>query len=254
MTAIVEHVRGTTYHERRGAVGHKLRHTVDYVMLDAEAPALRRPRLFSYNHGNVMSVLDRDHGGPKGRGTGAEWVRQVLSAHALHAAKGRIELLTLPRVLGHEFNPVSFWLCHGKDGSLRVVIAEVNNTFGDRHSYLCRHPDQRPIEATDILTATKIFHVSPFQPIAGGYRFRFDIRPDKVGVWIDYAAGGEEGLYATLTGPRRPLTNRAILKSLFRRPFGSRRVLALIHWHAIWLFLKGAKYRARPEPPTEEVS
>jgi len=254
MNAIVEHVRGKTFHERRGAVGHRLRHSVDYVIYDAEAPAPKAPRWFSINDRNVMSVSDSDHGGPRRAGQGAAWVRQVLSAHNLFAAQGRIELLTMPRVLGHEFNPVSFWLCYGKDGTLRVVIAEVNNTFGDRHSYLCRHPDQRPIEPGDILTADKIFHVSPFQPIAGGYRFRFDIRPDRVGIWIDYSAGGEEGLYATLTGPRRPLRMWHILVALLRRPFGSRRVLALIHWHALILALKGAKYRTRPEPPAEEVT
>ncbi|MBN2905312.1 MAG: DUF1365 domain-containing protein [Rhodobacteraceae bacterium] len=253
MTANVEYVRGATYHARRGKVEHTFRYTVDYVLLNPEAPVLRRPRLFSFNHTNIMSVLDRDHGGPRGQGRGVTWAREVLAAHDLHSAKGRIELLTLPRVLGHEFNPVSFWLCYGKDDTLRVVIAEVNNTFGDRHSYLCRHADQRPIEPSDLMTATKIFHVSPFQPIAGGYRFRFDIRPDKVGVWIDFSHG-EEGLYATLTGPRRRLTNWTILRALLRRPFGSRRVVALIHWHALWLFLKGAKYRPRPEPPVDEVT
>ncbi|TCO69611.1 DUF1365 domain-containing protein [Rhodovulum euryhalinum] len=254
MTAIVEHVRGTTFHQRRGAVAHKLHHTVDYVLYDAEAEAPKTPRWFSLNARNLMSVWDRDHGGAWGEGRGAEWVREVLAAHDLFAAKGRIELLTLPRVMGHEFNPVSFWLCYGKDDALRVVIAEVNNPWRDRHSYLCHHPDQRPIEPSDILTATKIFHVSPFLPIEGGYRFRFDIRPDKVGIWIDYSSNDETGLYATLTGPRRPLSNWAILKGMFRRPFGSRRVLALIHWHALVLFLKGAKYRAHPEPPTKEVS
>lgn len=254
MTSIVEHVRGTTFHQRRGKVDHKMRHTVDYVLYDAEAEAPRMPSRFSLNAKNVMSVWDRDHGGPYGEGRGAEWVREVLAAHDLFAVKGRIELLTIPRVMGHEFNPVSFWLCYGKDDTLRVVIAEVNNPWGDRHSYLCYHPDQRPIEASDILTAVKIFHVSPFLPLEGGYRFRFDIRPDRIGIWIDYSADDELGLYATLTGLRKPMTNLAILKGMLRRPFGSRRVLALIHWHALVLLLKGAKYRKRPEPPAEEVS
>ncbi|MCO8143616.1 DUF1365 domain-containing protein [Rhodovulum tesquicola] len=254
MTPIVEHVRGTTFHQRRGKVDHKLRHSVDYVLYDAEAKAPKRPRLFSLNRRNIMSVWDRDHGGPWGQGRGAEWAREVLKAHDLFAAKGRIELLTLPRVLGAEFNPVSFWLCYGKDETLRAVIAEVNNPWRDRHSYLCRHADQRPIEPSDILTAVKIFHVSPFLPVEGGYRFRFDIRPEKVGIWIDYSTNGEEGLYATLTGPRRPLTSWRILVGLVRRPFGSIRVLALIYWHALRLKLKGAKYRARPEPPGKEVS
>jgi hypothetical protein len=74
-----------------------------------------------------------------------------------------------------------------------------------------------------------------------------------VGIFIDYATGNE-GLYATLTGARRPLRNGDILRALWRRPFGSRRVLGLIHWQALKLWIKGAPYRPRPEPPEREVS
>jgi DUF1365 family protein len=95
--------------------------------------------------------------------------------------------------------------------------------------------------------------VSPFQPVEGGYTFRFDIRPDRIGIWIDYTQG-EGGLYATLTGPRVALTNGGILRACLRRPLGSRRVLALIHWQALKLAIKGARYRARPAPPVDEVS
>jgi hypothetical protein len=155
--------------------------------------------------------------------------------------------------LGHVFNPVSFWLCRDALGGLRVVIAEVSNTFGDRHSYLCHRDDRGAIAPDDVLRAQKIFHVSPFQPVAGGYTFRFDIRADKVGIWIDHS-NGEAGVYTTLTGRLAPLTNAGILRSLLRRPFGSRRVLALIHWQAIKLAIKGARFRRRPMPPVDEVS
>jgi len=177
-------------------------------------------------------------------------VHEVLAAHGLPLAD-RVELVTQPRVLGHVFNPVSFWLCY-KDG-LRVVIAEVSNTFGDRHSYLCHRPDHQVICPEDRLHASKIFHVSPFQPVEGGYVFRFDIRADRIGIWIDFTAGNG-GLIATLTGPRKPLTNRAILSACLRRPFGSRRVLALIHWQALRLWWKGAGYRPPPTPPKDEVT
>lgn len=162
-------------------------------------------------------------------------------------------LLAQPRFLGHVFNPVSFWLAHDEQDNLVAVIAEVSNTFGDRHSYLCHKPDGSAISATDRLQATKIFYVSPFQPVEGEYEFRFDIRPEKIGIWIDYsqAAGG---LIATLTGPRKAISNRSILRSVLRRPFGSRRVLALIHWQALKLWWKGSRYRSRTEPPLEEVS
>ena len=76
---------------------------------------------------------------------------------------------------------------------------------------------------------------------------------DRIGIWIDYSAGNG-GLYATLTGPRKPLTNGAILKACLRRPFGSRRVLGLIHWQALRLWWKGAGFRTRPNPPAEEIS
>jgi len=144
-------------------------------------------------------------------------------------------------------------VAHDRQGRIRAVISEVTNTFGDRHSYLCAHHDHRPITREDTLSATKIFHVSPFQPVEGGYAFRFDIRPDRVGVWIEYATGNE-GVLATLTGKRDALTNGSILRAALRRPFGSRRVLGLIHWQALKLWWIGARYRVRPEPPADEIS
>lgn len=247
----IDHIAGQTFHGRRGGVDNAFRYSIDYVMLEPEAEAAG-PRLFSQNRGNVASVQDADHGGAPGQGRGAVWVREVLAEHAPQVA-GRVLLLTQPRMLGHVFNPVSFWLCHDRDDVLRVVIAEVSNTFGDRHSYLCHRDDFGPLTREDTVRARKIFHVSPFQDVAGGYEFRFDIRPDRVGVWIDYSAGNG-GLIATLTGRRRPLTNGSILRACLRRPFGSRRVLALIHWQALKLWWKGAGYRPRPEPPAEEVT
>ncbi len=247
----MDHVAGETFHGRRGAISNAFRYSVDYVCLDAEAK-VRGPWLFSRNRANLTSLWDRDHGGAPKHGHGAAWVRDVLAAHGLDL-RGRILLLAQPRVLGHVFNPVSFWLVHDESETLRVVIAEVTNTFGDRHSYLCHHDDLRPITRHDALGARKILHVSPFQPIAGDYSFRFDIRADRIGIWIDHAAGNER-LLATLTGRRRPLTNKAILQACLRRPLGSRRVLGLIHWQALKLWWKGAPYRVRPEPPVDEVT
>jgi len=252
MSAVLDHVPGQTFHGRRGGVSNAFRYGVDYLMIDPEAE-LDGPALFSRNRANLAALHDRDHGGPPGRGRGAAWARDVLAAHGLGAADGQLLLMAQPRVLGHVFNPVSFWLCHDRAGRLRVVIAEVSNTFGDRHSYLVHRDDHAPIGRDDVLEAAKIFHVSPFQPIDGGYRFRFDIRDERVGVWIDYARGNG-GLIATLTGSRVPLTTAGILAACLRRPFGSRRVLALIHWQALKLWWKGARFRSRPAPPAEEVS
>ncbi len=249
MTTPIHHIPGETYHGRRGATKNAFRYSIDYVLLDTESTHTT-PGLFGRNAGGLMSLHDSDHGGPPKAGRGAAWVRDVLRAHDVPAPK-RIELLAQPRVLGHVFNPVSFWLCYDED--LTTVIAEVTNTFGDRHSYLCRHDDGRVITKADTISAQKLMHVSPFQPLEGGYVFRFDIQPDSIGIWIDYSQGNG-GLIATLTGTRKPISNGSILKSIFRRPFGSRRVLTLIHWQALKLWMKGVRYRPQPAPPADEVS
>lgn len=247
----VEHIAAQTYHGRRGAVQNAFRYSIDYVMLDAEAP-LSGPLGFGRNRGGLMSVQDVDHGGVRGDGQGAAWVREVMTAHQLPQPE-KILLLAQPRLLGHVFNPVSFWLGYDGQGALTSVIAEVNNTFGDRHSYLCHKPDHSAILGADRLHATKIFHVSPFQPVEGQYEFRFDIRDDQIGIWIDYKQS-KGGLIATLTGARKPLSTGQMLRSMLRRPFGSRRVLALIHWQALKLWFKKAPFRRRPEPPNQEIS
>ena len=262
MTSGVDHIAGETFHGRKGAVRNAFRYSIDYVLLDAE-DEIAGPALFARNRAGLTSLQDSDHGGPPKQGRGAPWVREVLAEHGI-AGVARIELLAQPRVLGHVFNPVSFWLCRRGDNALIAVVAEVSNTFGDRHSYLCHHADLRPILPQDHLTASKIFHVSPFQPIDGSYTFRFDIGDDRIGIWIDYAQTSDAlgaargtspgGLIATLTGKRRPLTNRAILGALLRRPFGARRVLALIHWQAVRLWWKGGGFRPRPAPPERDVT
>ena len=248
MTA-VEHIAGETFHGRKGAVTNRFRYRVDYLLLDPDDA--QGPPLFRRNRRGLVSVHDTDHGGPPGMGRGTAWVREVLAAQALSAT--RILLLAQPRILGHVFNPVSFWLCLGPGDALAAVIAEVTNTMGDRHCYLCHRDDFQPLTPEDTSEARKILHVSPFQPVAGTYRFRFDIRPDRIGIWIDHS-NAEGGVFTNLTGRRAPLTSGGILRACLARPFGSRRVLALIHWQALKLALKGARFRRRPAPPVDEVS
>jgi len=246
----VERIRGETFHGRKGAVTNAFRYSVDYLLLDPDNAT--GPSLFSRNARNLVALHDTDHGGVPRQGRGTAWVREVLAAHGLGGGQ-RILLLAQPRVMGHVFNPVSFWLCYDHSGDLCVVIAEVSNTFGDRHSYLCHRDDRAPITREDTIHARKIFHVSPFQPVAGAYVFRFDIRADRIGIWIDYTTP-TGGLFTNLTGPRVVLTNTGILATCLRRPFGSRRVLALIHWQALKLALKRVKFYRRPTPPGEDIS
>jgi len=245
----VQQVRAETFHGRKGPVKNAFRYSVDYVLLDPDR--VEAPRLFGRNRAGLMSLHDSDHGGPPGHGRGAPWAREVLAANGLPA--DRVLLLAQPRLLGHVFNPVAFWLAYDHLGHLRAVIAEVTNTYGDRHSYLCRREGSAPITREDTITAQKIFHVSPFQPVEGRYDFRFDIRPERIGIWIDYSTAGG-GLFTNLIGPRATLGTAGIIASALRRPFGSRRVLALIHWQALKLWWKKVRFHNRPLPPANDVS
>lgn len=248
MTNGPQSVRAQTTHVRRGALSHGFTYGVDMVLIDPESRDT--PLLFSRNRLNLTSVRDADHGGPPGKGRGADWAREVLRARGLAAFD--LRLLTQPRFLGYCFNPVSFWLAFdGRD--LRAVIAEVSNTFGDRHSYVCHLPGFAAIGPQDVIAAQKVFHVSPFQDIAGGYLFQFNITDDRIAIRINHK-NGSEGVNATLTGARAPLTNAAILGASLRRPFGPLRTMALILWNALLLRLKGARYRNRPAAPDHEVS
>ena len=243
-----EHIAGTTTHARRGAVSNAFRYRVDYVLIDPEAPS--KLALFSRNAFNLASVHDKNHGGPPKAGRGLAWAKEVFSAAGL--TSGRVYLLTQPSYLGYVFNPVSFWLAY-KGVDLVAVIAEVSNTMGDRHSYLCKREGFAPIHPDDRIMAQKIFHVSPFQQVSGDYQFTFDITAERVAIRIAHE-NGEEGLIATLFGPRAPLTNGRVLGAALARPFGPLRALALIHWQAVKLYFKGAPFRRRPLPPEEEVS
>ncbi len=243
-------VRGSTFHGRTGAVRHRFRHSVDFIFLDPESSETGSTRFFGRNRWAIASLHDRDHGGRPGAGEGAVWARRVFAQAGLTDL--RLLLLTQPRWFGTVFNPVSFWMAF--DGpALRGVIAEVNNTYGDRHNYLCLKPDLSPIAPGDVLTARKIFHVSPFQNIAGHYSFSFDIGEAAISIRIAHRDGAE-GLVATLEGTRRSMTAPRLLRAALRFPFAGVRAITLIHWQALRLWMKGAPFRPRPLPPAEDIS
>jgi len=248
----VKIINGQTWHGRRGKVENDFKYSIDYLLFDPDSLD-EAPWLLSKRGGWFYGINQVDYGGLNDRGDPKKWVNKILETRNINCVT-KILLLAQPRILGHVFNPVSFWLCFNDSDQLVVVMAEVSNTFGDRHSYLCHHNDFKPIKASDRLEAVKIFHVSPFQPIEGHYEFRFDIDINKkIGIWIDLQMPNG-GVIANLTGRPRRLKNRDILWSFFRRPLGSRRALALIHWQALKLYFKGAKYKKRPSPPDIEVS
>ena len=245
-------LRARVTHVRNAPVRNSFTYGVDYVLLgERQLAGGQMPWLFSLGRRNLVSLHGSDHGFSSEEGTG--WVRQI-AAEAGIGEIGDVALLTHPRYWGYVFNPVSFWFMTGPDGALKAVLAEVHNTFGDRHCYLCRSPDGNPIGPRDWIAAGKRFHVSPFFAVEGSYRFRFSIEDGRVGVWIRYDDGKGGGLFTALVGERRPLTDGELLRALVLRPLGGAKTTALIHWQALKLFLKGVRYRTRPEPPREQIT
>lgn len=214
--------------------------------------ALARP-LFSVDRFNLFSFHRRDHGPRDGSDLEA-WIRRLLAAEGIDSVDGEIWLQAFPRVLGYVFNPVSFWLCHDREERLRAVLCEVNNTFGEHHNYLLAHPDERPIEPGDVLAARKVFHVSPFCEVAGGYRFQFDLEPGATRVRIDYDDAAGKLLVTSVSGRARPLTSARLARAFALYPWMTAAVIARIHWQALRLWLKGVRFVSKPTPPVQETT
>lgn len=241
-------------HRRLSPRPHHLAYHVYYVCLPVRALASAANRLFSINRGNLFSFRERDHGfAPQG---GAAWAQQLLVEHGLaEACHGDIELITMPRVLGYGFNPVSFWFCRDGQRRLRAVIAEVNNTFGERHAYLLAHENAAVLSDQDWLRAGKVFHVSPFLTVTGSYRFRFHDGEEKTGIWIDYYNDqGQLVLQTAMVGRRYNLSARRLAWCFVRYPLVTFKVIGMIHVHAIRMLIKGFTYHRKPPLAAPEVS
>jgi DUF1365 family protein len=239
-------------HRRLVAPLYRFVYRVFYLLVDIDRldQLHHSLRFFSYNCFNLLSLRDDDYG--DGRSLRA-WAENLLRGAGIELAGGRVRLLTLPRVLGFAFNPMSLWYCEHADGSLRAVIAEVNNTFGEKHCYLLAS-DGAPFAYEDMHEKEKCFHVSPFFDLKGRYRFTLDAPDERLRVAIHETRDGVPILDATLAGERHALTDGAMLKQVLAMPWMTLKVVAGIHWEALKLWLRGARFHAKPAPPAHEVS
>ncbi len=243
--------RGVVVHQRVQPVRHRLRYRIVSMLIDLdELPALsRRLRLFSVDRFNLFSLRQSDHGA--GTPTGLrEWVAAQCAAAGI-AADGPIRLLTMPRVLGHAFNPLSVFFCYRRDGGLAATLYEVNNTFGERHSYLIpAASDARMIRQS----CRKTFYVSPFMPMEMEYRFCV-VPPDKrVSVVIEGFGAQGRLITASLAGRRADLTDRTLLRAFFGTPALGLKVVGGIHWEALKLWRKKVGFHTRPAPPAAPIT
>lgn len=243
--------RGTVIHNRLLPTKHGFSYPAFFICFPIEKKESLRSIFFSVNNFNLFSYHDADHG--DGR-NGELWVRNILQKEDIDNAPGSIHLLTLPRMMGFVFNPVSFWLCHDKNESLKAIICEVNNTFGERHCYLLQAENGKNINSKSVLITRKIFHVSPFLEPTGEYHFRFIKKKSSRGALINYFNNEKLVLKTAITGKSQPMNDRNLLKILFSLGWFTLMVVLRIHWQALRLWLKGVSFHPKPAPPTKEIS
>jgi len=245
---------GAVMHERTAPARNRFVYRLAWLRLPLSRLRECDLPLLGIDRPAVFSLRSADHGARDGTPL-LPWIRDLLAREGLaHCTGGEVVLQTMPRVFGYVFNPVSFWYCHDLDGQLRLVLAEVSNTFGEHHNYLVHHPDLRPIEAGDRLGARKVFHVSPFFDIEGEYRFSFGARQTLRYVTIDYWVGDELRLATRIAGHGMPLTAAVMRKWLFQFPLMTLGVIARIHWQALRLWWKRVPFFSKPGLPFEETT
>jgi DUF1365 family protein len=238
---------GRVMHHRLGPFDHGFRYPIYLHRFDLdELPRLDRElRLFGVNRARPVSFRHGDHLGTPGSGVRAN----------VEGPIGRIELVTQCRVFGYVFNPVSFFFCYGEDDTLKAVVAEVHNTFGERHCYVlpAEAGIARGSRAARVWRDKKAFHVSPFLTLDGTYRFQFEISDEHLDVRIDLHRAGRPVFVSRLALDRRPLTDRTLAGVLARYPLMTLRVIVAIHWQALWIWLKGAAYIPKPTYDPDEA-
>ncbi len=248
---------GQVRHTRLTPRHHAFAYDTYFLMLPLRSMAAYGHSELARNRFAPISFYDCDHGDGRGpqQGGALGWLDAVLAQEGIGSqhcdahpdpADGEVWLHCFPRVFGHRFKPVSFWYCHRKDGTLRVIVVEVNNTFGERHCYVLDDPHY----GTEQQTA-KVFHVSPYCPVQGDYHFRFMVTPDRsrTVARIDYGDSNGPVLQTSVSGRLHRLDARHRMHAVWRYPAMTLGVVLRIHWQAFRLFLKRTPFFSKPSPP-----
>lgn len=236
-------------HRRPGPPRYRFTYRAFFLLLDIDAidAACAASPLISRNRFNLLSFHDADHGPHDGSDLRA-WIDAVLAEHAVDLAGGRVRLFTMPRVLGYGFNPISLYYAEHADTTLRAIVAEVHNTFGEHHIYVL-HDNGRAMDWRAARDKAKRFHVSPFFDRSGTYRFHVMAPAERVGLGIRLYDDADELRIATaLSGTRRRLSTRSIAIAVCVVPLMTLKITAAIHWQALKIWLRGAKFHTKPEP------
>lgn len=247
---------GLVRHTRHRPAHHAFAYPTAFLLLPMRSLQAGRGGVdLAINRRAWLAFHDADHGDARPAKTGGAlaWLDELLHQEGIHDATGEVWLQAFPRVLGHTFKPVSFWYAHRAEGGLAAIVAEVNNTFGERHCYLL----PAPVYGQTLL-ANKVFHVSPFCDVQGEYRFRFmrtqHKGQDRIVARVDHGDADGPLIDTSWSGVLEPATAAALRRVLWRFPLLTLAVVARIHGHALLLWLKKVPFWRKPEPPRTFVT
>ena len=237
-------VEGAVQHTRRGPIQHRFKNRVYQWLVDLDdLPDMPRGlRSFS-------RFYAKDHIGDP-QASIRENIERFCSAQGVDVSGDRIIMLANARVFGHTFDPLSVFWAIAPDGSLTCVVAEVHNTYGERHGYLLQLDEKGRADVD------KAFYVSPFFDVAGRYDLSFTLSPERVSstVVLKPDPSAPAVFSATFGGRPRPATPRRLLGLLVKMPFMTHRTSLLIRMHGVWLWLRRLPVVARPEHHPQEGS
>lgn len=236
---------GAVLHARLRPKRHRLRYRVFWLLVDIDRldEWANRLRLFSRNRLNLFALFDRDYGDDPSLSL-RQQVDAALAAADRRNSDGRTLLLTMPRVLGYAFNPLSVFFCYSRDGRLSTVIYEVHNTFGERHRYVLGANVDQKKELRQ--SCEKSFHVSPFLGMDMSYVFRLRPPHDRIAIAIEGRDREGAVIQAVLSGARRELTDASLLRLFVRVPLLTVKVILAIYWEALRMWSEG--FRVFPHP------
>ncbi|MDQ5979004.1 MAG: uncharacterized protein QG602_1978 [Verrucomicrobiota bacterium] len=263
-------------HARFAPKAHRFVYRIFLFALDLdELDALHRKlRLFSLNRRNLYSFREQDYlpthepvfngrAGPLGppssepaRAAVAPYlslkqrVVDYLGTRGIDLTGGRVLLVSLPRVFGYLFNPVSFYFCYDRSGAPVAALAEVTNTFKEMKPYLLG-PETNSGGAFH-LRVPKHFYVSPFSDVDVAFDFQLRTPGNRLSIQIDDYVGAARTLTSTLTGPRQPLNDARLAWFTLKYPLITLKVIGLIHWHALRLWWKNVPWFAKSSRATDQ--
>ncbi|WSV57360.1 DUF1365 domain-containing protein [Streptomyces sp. NBC_01014] len=230
----------TITHVRTAPVRHTLHHHTYMWLIDPD-----RPPPLPYPLRPLARFEGRDHFGGGDR-TIRAGLDRFLAARGVDLTGGSVLMLANARVFGYVFNPLTVYWCRDADGRPLCVVAEVHNTYGERHCYLLR-PDTAGRDVVE-----KEFYVSPFFPVDGDYRMRLPEPDDRLNLTVQLERNGTRPFTATVRGERRPATTAVLLLAALRHPWSTMAVSLAIRVHGIWLYLRGLPVRPRPRHQPQE--